>query len=225
MKDRIIKGIIFDLDGTLIDSLEDLTDACNDVLREHGFPEKTYEEGKKLIGNGIRVLMQRALPEDRALDAAFVDQVTAQMKTCYARRYTNKTKAYDGIREVLTALKERQIPFGICTNKPDEAAGIIVSALFDRDAFIDVVGQRDSRPKKPDPTQTLALAAQMGVAPENCIYAGDSTVDYETAKNAGMLPLLCTWGFTDASVLKAYKDAVCIDTPARILAVLDGQEA
>ncbi|SDY09380.1 HAD family hydrolase [Eubacterium barkeri] len=210
-------GIIFDLDGTLIDSLEDLIDACNSMLGHYGLPPKSYEEGKGLIGRGIRNLVKRALPEEMGRDESLLDEAEAFMKADYATRYIRKTRPYDGIKELIRYLHVKRIPFGICTNKPIEAAREIVDGLFDIKEFVDVIGQQVGQPRKPDPTQTLALAEKMGVAPERCIYMGDSKVDYETAKNAGMLPVLCTWGFTAPRELEVFKDAIWIKKPHRAI--------
>ena len=210
-------GIIFDLDGTLINSLEDLTDACNTMLAHYGLPAKTYEEGKTLIGCGLRVMTKRALPDEMAADEALVDKALALLKADYKTRYTNKTVPYKGIKELLRYLYVENIPYAVCTNKPIEAAREIVNTLFPVNDFVDVIGQQEGQPRKPDPTQTLALAKRMGVAPERCIYMGDSVVDYETAKNAGMLPVLCTWGFTrNLDDFKAFDDAIWINKPMRV---------
>ncbi len=158
-------GIIFDLDGTLINSLEDLVDACNQVMLHYGLELKSYQEGKKLIGRGLRNLIKRAVTPEMAKDEALVDEAVALMKAEYAKRYTHKTMAYDGIRDLLRYLHVHKIPFAVCTNKPDSAAKTIVDALFDISEFVDVVGQNDNKPRKPDPTQTLEVAAKMGVAP------------------------------------------------------------
>lgn len=213
-------GIIFDLDGTLINSLEDLVDSCNQVMLHYGLKLKTYNEGKKLIGRGLRNLIKRALPQEMAKDEALVDEALALMKAEYAKRYTKKTAPYEGIKDLLRHLHVHKIPFAVCTNKPDAAAKIIVESLFDIGEFVAVVGQNDDKPRKPDPTQTLEIAEKMGVNPARCIYMGDSVVDYNTAKNAGMLPVLCTWGFTKPEELMAYEDAIWIKTPYRAIAAL-----
>ncbi|MEF9917868.1 MAG: HAD family hydrolase [Eubacterium sp.] len=213
-------GIIFDLDGTLVNSLEDLVDACNTVMRHYGCPLKTYEEGKKLIGRGLRNLIQRALTKELSENEQIVDEALAIMKIAYAKCYVHKTKAYEGIQDLLRYLHCHNIPFAVCTNKPDDAAKIIVETIFSNDKFVDVVGQNDDKPRKPDPTQTLEVAAKMGVNPEKCIYMGDSAIDYKTAKNAGMLPVLCTWGFTEPKELMKYTDAIWIKNPLRAIGAL-----
>ncbi|MDO4289042.1 MAG: HAD-IA family hydrolase [Eubacterium sp.] len=209
------KGIIFDLDGTLINSLEDLTDALNQVMKRYGCPLKTYEEGRRLIGRGLKNLVFRALGAPLNQDEALVEEALALMKAEYAKRYVYKTQPYEGIRDLLRYLHVHRIPFAVCTNKPDAAAKKIVETLFEDDTFVAVVGQNEGKPRKPDPTQTLEVAAKMGVAPGECIYMGDSMVDYETAKNAGMLPVLCTWGFEDQEKLLACGDAIWIKNPLR----------
>lgn len=210
------KGVIFDLDGTLINSLEDLVDALNQVMKHYDLPLKTYAEGKKLIGRGLRNLVSRALDAPMNQDEALVDEALACMREAYAKRYVRKTVPYEGISDLLRYLHVHRIPFAVCTNKPDAAAKEIVATLFPDDKFVAVVGQNEGKPRKPDPTQVFEVAEQMGVAPAECIYMGDSMVDYNTAKNAGMLPVLCTWGFEDVEKLMACDDAIWIKNPLRL---------
>jgi phosphoglycolate phosphatase len=210
------QGIIFDLDGTLVDSLEDLIDSTNVMLASYGYPQKTYAQGRLLIGRGIRKLVEGALPEAVQGDTALLDEAEQRMKAEYKRRYTNKTVPYPGIPELLAFLTGKGIPFGVSTNKPIEAARSIAWTLFGKEIFVDVIGQQAGQHRKPEPTQTLNLAKAMGVAPADCIYMGDSWVDYETAVNAGMLPVLCSWGFSTPEQLAEFSDAVLIHSPAEI---------
>lgn len=214
------KGIIFDLDGTLINSLEDLTDALNQVMKHYDQPLKTYEEGKRLIGRGLRNLVIRALGEPINQDETTIDEALALMRKEYAKRYVYKTEPYEGIRDLLRYLHVHRIPFAVCTNKPDAAAKEIVSTLFEDDQFVAVVGQNEGKPRKPDPTQVFEVAEKMGLKPSECIYMGDSMVDYETAINAGMLPVLCTWGFEEIDKLMACDDAIWIKNPIRAIDAL-----
>lgn len=215
------KGIVFDLDGTLVNSLEDLTDACNDVMDSYRLPQKTYEEGRRLIGRGLRNLIKGALPKAMAEDVLVLDEAERRIKTAYAKRYTNKTRPYPGIVSLLETLKAKGISFGVCTNKPDDAAKMVVAALFNAGDFVDIRGQRNDKPRKPDPAQTLEVAAKMGVRPEECLYVGDSSIDYETGKNAGMQPVLCLWGFGDKKQLLAYDDAACIQEAGELTALIE----
>lgn len=211
-----VQAVIFDLDGTLVDSLQDLTDACNAVMASYGLPDKTYEEGKTLIGRGLRNLITRALPETMR-DETTITEAHRRMLNEYAKRYTAKTKPYEGISEVLSFLKGKGIPFALNTNKPDGPAKLIVNTLLNGDDFVDIVGDREDHPRKPDPAMALVLAEKMGVAPTQCVYCGDSAVDYETAVNGGMLPLICTWGFTAPAVLHQLEDAFFVENPRELL--------
>jgi len=214
------KAIVFDLDGTLIDSLEDLIDSCNTVMEQHGFPTYSYENGKRLIGRGLRNLTRDAMPEQYRGDDAFVDELTDSLRVVYGQNYTRKTKPYQGIMAVLDYLQAKHIPFGVCTNKPDKMAKALVTFLFGAYDFVEVVGFISDEQRKPNPTATLALAQKMGVQPEDCLYVGDSLVDYQTGTNAGMLPVLCRWGFESPEVMKKLEDALWIDQPEQIIAAL-----
>lgn len=227
MQDRNTKykGIIFDLDGTLIDSVEDLVDALNRTLSHYGFESKSYAVGKTLIGRGLRMLVADSVPQSYAEDDVFLDEATEMIKAEYAKGYVAKTRPYDGIEDMLSTLKAKGIQYAVCTNKPDNAAKIIVKELFDGDSFVDIVGLLDSTPRKPDPTETLNICGKMGITPQECIYMGDTSVDYHTAKNAGMLPLLCAWGFTDYDKLAELDDAVVIRHPREVENIIDGAEA
>lgn len=214
------KGIIFDLDGTLVNSLEDLIDSCNVIMKDNQFPTHSYEAGKKLIGRGIRNLTRDAMPEKYRDDESFVDQLTEMLKSEYETCCTQKTKPYQGITAVLDYLKEKNIPFGVSTNKPDGLAKAVVHQLFTAYDFVDVVGYTTDELRKPNPTKTLAIAEKMGVKPENCLFVGDSKVDYETAIAGGMLPVICTWGFESLEVIATFQNAISIDKPQQIIDAL-----
>lgn len=214
------KGIVFDLDGTLVNSLEDLIDSTNAIMKFHQFPTHSYEDGKKLIGRGIRNLTKDAMPEQHRDCEAFVNELTDMVRAEYAKNYLKKTKPYPGITKLLDYLVANKIPFGVCTNKPDQEAKALVRALFKEYDFVDVVGFTKEGLRKPNPATTLALAKKMGVKPEECLYVGDSTVDYETAVKAGMLPVLCTWGFESFEVITQFDDAIWLHNPMRIVDAL-----
>jgi len=214
------KGIIFDLDGTLINSLEDLIDSCNVIMKYYEFPTYSYEAGKNLIGTGIRNLTKNAIPEKYRDDETFIDKLTEMMRAEYTTRYTKKTKPYPGILDLLDYLKANDIPFGVSTNKPDNMAKSIVKILFKDYKFVDVIGYTTEGLRKPNPETTLALAARMGVKPEECLYVGDSPIDYETALNAEMLPVLCTWGFAPVEVITKLERSMWVHNPRRIIDAL-----
>ncbi|PKM54251.1 MAG: phosphoglycolate phosphatase [Firmicutes bacterium HGW-Firmicutes-4] len=214
------KGIIFDLDGTLVNSLEDLIDSVNGIMRYHQFPVHSYEEGKKFIGRGLRNLTRDALPEKYRDDEGFVDKLTEMVRSEYANNYQKKTRPYPGITKLLDYLKNHNIPWSVCTNKPDNEAKALVKALFSDYDCVDVQGFTRDELRKPNPEITLELVAKMGLKPQECLYVGDSVVDYETALRAGMLPVLCTWGFESFEVLTKLDDAIWLHNPMRIVEAL-----
>lgn len=219
------KGIIFDLDGTLINSLEDLIDSCNVIMKYYEFPTYSYEVGKKLIGRGLRNLIMNAIPEKYQDDDVFIDALTEMLQSEYMTRYTRKTKPYPGMLNLLNYLRAHHIPFGVCTNKPDSVAKSLVSILFKDYDFVDVIGYTNDELRKPNPQATLGLVDRMDIKPEECLYVGDSTIDYQTAVNAGMLPVLCTWGFAPVEVITKLERSIWVDNPMRIIdALLYGRE-
>ncbi|MDI3535618.1 MAG: phosphoglycolate phosphatase [Eubacteriaceae bacterium] len=214
------KGVVFDLDGTLVDSLHDLIDSCNEIMKYHNFPQHSYEEGKALIGRGLKNLMRMAVPEEYQDDEYFLNELTDMLRAEYGDNYTKKTKAYPGIEKLLDYLTFHKIPFGVCTNKPDPMAKSLVKTVFKKYHFVDVIGETDQEPRKPDPAIVNKLCGEMGLKASECLYVGDSIVDYETAKNAGMLCVLCTWGFEKIDTITALDDALWVHNPMRIVDAL-----
>ena len=214
------KGVIFDLDGTLVDSLEDLIDSVNEIMRYHDFPTYSYEEGKKFVGRGIWNMTKMAIPEGCHNDDLFIDKLTDMVRAVYMENYTKKTKAYPRINKLLDYLTYHKIPFGVCTNKPDPMAKSLVKIVFKEYEFVDVIGDTEPELRKPNPEMTLALAKKMGIDPSDCLFVGDSLIDYETAKNAKMLCILCTWGFEDLETITAIEDTLWTHNPMRIVDAL-----
>ncbi len=214
------KGVIFDLDGTLVDSLEDLIDSLNEIMRYHDFPTHSYEAGKKFVGRGIRNMTKMAIPKGCHNDDFFIDKLTDMVRAAYMENYTKKTKPYPGINKLLDYLTYHKIPFGVVTNKPDPMAKSLVKIIFKEYDFVDVIGDTEPELRKPNPQTTLALAKKMAIKPSECLFVGDSLVDYETAKNAEMLGVLCTWGFEDRDVIMAIEDTLWIHNPIRIVDAL-----
>ena len=215
------KAAIFDLDGTLIDSLADLADSANEMLAGFGFPRHDLDKYRYFVGNGSRKLIERCLPAEKAADSAFVDEALAKYKLCYDRNLTHKTVCYEGIMDMLTALQAKHIPLGICTNKHQSAADIIVDKLFPKDMFVSVIGDCKDMPRKPDPKKVLQIAAKMGVKPAEVAYFGDTSVDMDTANNAGMLPIGVTWGFRPREELVAHGAKIMLDTPMELFSKVE----
>ena len=206
-------GLLFDLDGTLLDTLEDLLDATNFALRAHGFPERSLEQLRKVVGNGAANQIRKSLPEGTPEDT--VQQVLATYKPYYTDHCQIKTRPYEGIREVLALLKEKY-PIAIVSNKPDSA----VKALC-RDWFpgIYALGESAACPRKPAPDMVYQAMAAIGA--ESCIYIGDSEVDILTARNASVPCLSVTWGFRDKEMLKEAGGIVFCDIPANIVKTIE----
>ena len=202
-------AILFDLDGTLLDTLEDLTDATNAALAHFGYPSRTLEEVRRFVGNGAKNQITMSLPADRSPEE--IEQVLAWYKTYYAAHSQIKTRPYAGIPEALEEVK-REFPVAIVSNKPDVAVKILCTQYFG-DVFS--LGESSSCPRKPAPDMVYQALEAIGA--EKCIYVGDSEVDVLTAKNAGMPCLSVLWGFRDRQTLEeAGADHFC-ETPADLL--------
>ncbi|MGM9550164.1 MAG: HAD family hydrolase [Faecousia sp.] len=203
-------GIIFDLDGTLLDTLEDLADSVNHVLGEFGYPLRTLEEVRRFVGNGAARLINQAIPE--GADAA---PVLAAFQAYYSTHCQIKTKPYAGIPEALAQLQQCY-PIAIVSNKPD----IAVKALC-TDMFPGVYARGESAvcPRKPAPD--MVYKAMEAIGAETCIYVGDSEVDVLTAKNAGVPCLSVLWGFRDRACMEAAGASHYCDTPARLEAKIE----
>lgn len=217
MIDKKYRAAIFDLDGTLINSLEDLADSVNDMLTHFNFPTRSVEETRIAVGNGSRLLIKRSLPAEKFEDETFVDEALSFYKNCYESRLTNKTLPYNGILEMLQKLREKKIPLGICTNKHHEAAVEIVEKLFPPKIFDKILGDQKNLPRKPDPKKVLMISESFEVDPSEVAYLGDSSVDMKTAINAGFLPVGVTWGFRDESELIETGAKVILHHPLELL--------
>ena len=214
----IFKAAIFDLDGTLINSLQDLAASANAVLREQGFPEHGMDSYRYFVGNGMKKLMERCLPKEKATDEAFVAKATARCKEIYAAHTLDHTKPYDGIVLMLERLQTMGIPMAVCTNKPQEEAKSVVASLFPQNFFHMVIGDSEGQPPKPDPTKVLHIAKGFRLAPKEIAYFGDSSVDMDTACNGGLLPVGVLWGFRPKEELIEHGARILLDTPSELLA-------
>lgn len=191
---------IFDLDGTLLNSIGDLMSACNVALAHFNYPTHEEQAYKQFVGNGIYKLVERAIPiEDR--EETRVEEVKAIFDKYYKDHSLDETRPYEGIIELLTALKEGGIPCCVLTNKAQAYAKELVSHFFG-DLIDQVIGQREGIPTKPDPIGIIQLLASYNVAPGECIYVGDSDVDMKTAENAGVDAIGVLWGFREEKELK-----------------------
>lgn len=191
----MFKVAIFDLDGTLLNTLDDLANACNYALNKFSFPTHKVEKYKKFIGNGIYKLIERALPDDKK-DKETIKKVLEVFSDYYNEHMMDMTKPYDGIISLLDELRIKGIRLAVVSNKKHEFTVEIVKKYFD-DRFDIVFGHRDSYKEKPDPTSVLEVIDKFNILKSECIYIGDSNVDIITAKNAEVKCIGVTWGFRD----------------------------
>ena len=210
------EAAIFDLDGTLVNSLDDLANSANDTLHAYGFPVHEVEAYRYFVGNGSRKLIERILPEEYAADTAFVEQFMSEYKDCYARNLLQKTKPYDGIMEMLEALRRRGIPMAVCTNKHQSAAEMIVKTLFPHGIFQEIIGDQEGLPRKPDPQKVLRIMRDFGVTGEQTAYFGDTDVDMDTARNAGAFAVGVLWGFRAREELVAHGADILLTHPMEL---------
>jgi len=217
-------AVLFDLDGTLLNTLDDLADSCNIVLQEMGLPTHATDAYRYFVGDGVEILARRVLPEGRRSDgdvAAFVPR----MRTVYAARETLKTRPYPGVPEMLDELTRRGLPLAVLSNKPDEATRSVVGKLLGIEHFALIRGALPGVPKKPDPAAAIGIAAELDIPPASFLYLGDTGTDMRTATGAGMYPVGALWGFRDRRELVDGGAAVVIEAPRGVVGVLDGQLA
>lgn len=192
-------AVIFDLDGTLLNTLEDLKDSTNYALQKFGFPQRTLDEVRSFVGNGLRMLIVRAVPADT--DDAVIDAVLKTMKLHYAENYHNNTRPYDGIEALLMRLKAEGYPMAIVSNKADLVVALLRKLYFD--TLIPVaVGETEGVLRKPAPDMVIEGLRRLGLPGAKAVYVGDSEVDLQTARNVGIPCLSVTWGFRSIQQLK-----------------------
>ena len=210
--------VIFDLDGTLLNTLEDLADAVNFVMRANQYPERTIEEVRHFVGNGIRRLMEQAVPE-HVIGEEF-ERVFEEFKKYYTEHCQNKTCAYEGIMPLLGCLYEKGYAMAIVSNK-NHAAVCELNDIYFKEYITVAIGQKDGIRKKPAPDTVIQALKELGKDKEKAIYVGDSEVDFATAKNSGMDCALATWGFRTVEELAEFSPTAFIDKPEELLGVLE----
>ena len=213
----MIKGCIFDLDGTLVDSLEDLANSTNEVLSFYGYPTHELDLYNYFVGNGVRKLVERSLPEDKKDQT---DECLNQFYEVYNRRCLECTYVFEGIVTLLKYLKSKGLYLAVVTNKPDYLAKKICDHYF-KDIFVDVIGNREDFPLKPDPTSTLSLISCLNLSKDECLFIGDSNVDIYTGQNAKMKSVGVTWGFRTRDELVEAGASYVVDFPSEIKEIID----
>ena len=212
------KAVIFDLDGTLVNSIEDIADAMNTVLQNYNYPIHDYETYKGFVGSGIKSLVIKALPKNQQNEAQISNCFDAMMAV-YSKQCTNKTKPYDGVIELLEQLKSRPLKLSVLSNKADLLTKKITLALFPN-YFEPILGLKLEAHKKPNPIIALEICKALDVLPEETIYVGDTSIDIQTAINANMLPVGVSWGFRDKNELIQAGAKHLLNHPLDLIALL-----
>lgn len=209
------KAVIFDLDGTLLNTLDDLTDSTNYALSRFGYPTRTIEEVRQFVGNGVAKLIERAIPEGK--NNPNFEKCLAIFKENYAQNMYNKTAPYNGIIEMLSNLKSKGIKIAVVSNKFDLAVKELCKKYFE--GFIDfAAGENEAQgiKKKPAPDTVISVLNEFNFASEDAVYVGDSDVDIMTAKNSKMPCISVTWGFRDEKFLLENGATILINAPSEI---------
>lgn len=213
------KIAIFDLDGTLLNTIADLADATNYALAEHGFPVHPVASYYYFVGNGINMLFKRALPEE-ARDEETIAAIRASFKVYYKEHGEDHTVPYDGIRELLETLQQRGVMLGVASNKYHEATVDLVNRYFPTIRFAAVYGQREGIPVKPHPRVIEDILRETQTNTSDVLYIGDSDVDMMTAKAAGVKGVGVCWGFRPKEELMQHQPYALVETPEEILNLL-----
>lgn len=210
------KAAIFDLDGTLLNTIDDICDSMNAVLERRGFAVHGVESYKFFVGDGMKNLAVRSLPES-ARRPELIEEIVAEMEREYGKNCENKTAPYPGIIEMLGALAEAKVRISVLSNKPHIFTEAVVRRYFKGFKFEHVIGASDRFEKKPEPAAALYIARQLDIPVSKFVYAGDTDTDMATARNAKMFAAGVSWGFRPASELKEAGADVIIDRPEQIL--------
>jgi len=212
-------AVLFDLDGTLLDTLGDIAHSMNAVLERNDFPPHPVERYRKYVGGGIGELARRALPEGRG-DDSLVHVLSEQMRREYSLHWKDTTRPYPGVGRMLDGLSGRGLRFSVLSNKPDEFTREMCRHFLSPWNFEMVVGASSRFPKKPDPAAALHIAREMGLEPELFLYLGDSGTDMKTAVSAGMYPAGALWGFRDEDELRSSGAKALLKTPEDVLEII-----
>ncbi|HEX8521855.1 MAG TPA: HAD family hydrolase [Tepidisphaeraceae bacterium] len=209
-------ALLFDLDGTLLDTLEDLADATNRALAVHGFPPHPVDAFRHLVGDGALMLITRALPEDRR-DPKTIDALLTTYKQEYAKNWYAKTTLYPGIADLLDQLTSRNLKLAVLSNKPHEFTTQCVSRFLSKWNWSVVLGQTNKIPRKPSPAGAIEVARRMNTPVQNFLYIGDTRTDMQTATAANMFPVGVLWGFRDREELQSSGARAIISHPSQLL--------
>ena len=210
-----ISAVIFDLDGTLLNTLQDNAESMNTVLERHGFDSHPIEKYRIFIGQGIAKLAKRALAHQNK-SSVTVEDIVQELYTEYEQRMVDSTKFYDGIPQLLDNITSKNLPMAVLSNKRDLLTQKLAAEFLIKWPFKIICGARQDYPKKPDPALAIHIVEQLGATPEECIFIGDTPADMQTAQKAGMFPIGVLWGFRDKKVLMKTGAEILVQKPSEI---------
>lgn len=214
----MIKAVLFDLDGTLVNSLCDLANSVNFALQKFGFPPHEIEKYKYFVGDGMKTLIKRALPEDNG-DKNTQSAVFSAFFEHYKHHFADETVVYNGIEELLCALKEEGTKIAVVSNKAQVMCDAVVEKFFGN-TFNVICGKREGYPTKPDPALTLHIIEYLGIKPEECLFVGDSGMDMAVAANSGSIGVGVLWGFRAKEELTQNGARYIIESPSQLLKII-----
>ena len=218
------KACIFDLDGTLTDTLDSLTFSVNETLKEMGLPPITRDECRMFVGNGAKVLLEKSLKASGEKDLARLDEAMQRYDRIFKTGCTYHVVPYDGIMELLSKLKPAGIRMAVLSNKPDRDALSVVEEIFGTDTFQWIQGQKEGVPRKPDPAAALDIAQKLQADASETLYIGDSEVDIATGRAAGMKTIGVSWGFRGREALREAGAGMIMDSPLEIFEFINDRE-
>jgi phosphoglycolate phosphatase len=218
-----VNAVIFDLDGTLLNTIDDIADAVNATLRAFDFPEHPVDAYKYYVGNGMRTLVQRVLPD--TVDEALHHPFLLSMQEQYKLHWSNKTVVYPAVPLLLDYLNNEKIPIAVLSNKAHEFVLLMAARFLKKWKFSGIYGARSSVPKKPDPAASMQIAAQFRTAPEDILFVGDTNTDMKTAVSAGMVAVGAAWGFRTAAELEEAGARYIIETPQELIPIIEGMKS
>ena len=214
----MIKGIIFDLDGTTINTLNELKISLNEALKDYGFPDRTLDEVRMGVGRGFRKLIEVSVPENT--DDKTIDEVGEHYRKIYDKNYM-LSKPYEGVYDLLNKLQDKNIKLAVNSNKSDKFTKNLILSNFPGINFVSIYGAREGIKHKPNPYTALEIAGEMNLDRSELAYVGDSDVDMQTAKNAGMFAIGCLWGFRDEKTLLENGAELIVKTPEEIFEFIE----
>lgn len=215
----MFKACIFDLDGTLLYTIEDLAASADYALRKHGYPTYTLEDYTCFVGNGIRKLVERCLPVELQADREKVEAVYTDFQDYYAHHYLDRSHLYPGVEQTVREIASRGVQIGVLSNKDHRFTVDIIRSFFDEKTVPGIFGIREGVPHKPDPTAVFEMLRQFGTTPEETAFVGDSNVDMQTAKNAGCYPVGVSWGYRSVPEIIACGAKIIVTAPEELLRI------